>query len=81
MPKPVDCMTLEEAHQEYSSLVDKITAAYAELDSGELGNSSTPAWQAKISELAHMYAWVCDLCKRLNISVPATLWRPPHFKH
>ena len=35
MPKPVYLMTVQEAHKEYNSLMDKIRAKYEQLDSGE----------------------------------------------
>ena len=41
MPKPVFLMTVQEAHQEYSSLTDKIWAKYEQLDSGEFGSPGT----------------------------------------
>ena len=43
MPKPVYLMTVQEAHKEYDSLMDKIRAKYKQLDSGEFGLPGTPA--------------------------------------
>ena len=40
MPKPVFLMTVQEAHKEYISLMDKIRAKYEQLDSGEFGDVS-----------------------------------------
>ena len=34
MPKPVYLMTVQEAHKEYNSLMDKIRAKHKQLDSG-----------------------------------------------
>ena len=47
MPKPVHLMTVQEAHKEYSSLMDKIRAKYKQLDSGEFGSPGTPAFMLK----------------------------------
>ena len=47
MPKPVLLMTAQEAHQEYTSLTNKIRAKYEQLDSGEFGSPGTPAFDAE----------------------------------
>ena len=47
MPKPVFLMTVQEAHKEYNSLMDKIRAKYEQLDSGEFGSPGTPAFDAE----------------------------------
>ena len=44
MPKPVFLMTVQEAHKEYNSLMDKIRAKYEQLDSAEYGAVGTPAF-------------------------------------
>ena len=40
-------MTVQEAHKEYNSLMDKIRAKYKQLDSGEFGSPGTPAFDAE----------------------------------
>ena len=50
MPKPVFLMTVQEAHEEYNSLTDKIRAKYEQLDSGEFGSPGTPAFDAEACE-------------------------------
>ena len=64
MPKPVFLMTVQEAHQEYTSLTDKIRAKYEQLDSGEFGSPGTPAFDAEACELANLLARVSELCKK-----------------
>ena len=46
MPKLVFLMTVQEAHKEYSSLMEKIRAKYEQLDSGEFGSPGIPAFDA-----------------------------------
>ena len=46
MPKLVFLMTVNEAHKEYNSLIDKIHAKYELLDSGEWWSVGTPAFNA-----------------------------------
>ena len=60
-------MTVQEAHKEYNSLMDKIRAKYEQLDSGEFGSPGTPAFDAKACELAHLLAHVSELCIKLNL--------------
>ena len=43
MNNPVFLMAVQEAHKEYSSLMDQIRAKYEQLDSGEYGAVGTPA--------------------------------------
>ena len=81
MPKPVHLMTVQEAHQEFNSLIDQIRAKYELLDSGECGKVGTPACDAEISELGHLMAQMSELCGHLNLPMPKDLHRPPHFKH
>ena len=57
MPKPVYLMTVQEAHKEYSSLMDQIRAKYKQLDSVD-----TPAFKAEACELANLLAHVSQLC-------------------
>ena len=64
MPKPVFLMTVQEAHKEYNSLVDKIRAKCEQLDSGEFGSPGTPAFDAEACELANLLAHVSQLCKK-----------------
>ena len=56
MTKPVCLLTVQEAHKEYNSLMDKIRAKYEQLDSGEFGSPGTPAFDAEACELAHLLA-------------------------
>ena len=74
-------MTVQEAHQEFNSLIDQIRAKYELLDSGEYGKVGTPACDAEISELGHLMARMSELCGHLNLPMPKDLHRPPHFKH
>ena len=80
MPKPVYLMTVQEAHKEYNSLMDKIRAKYEQLDSGEFGSPGTPAFDAEACELAHLLARVSKLCIKLNLPTPEELYRPTVFK-
>ena len=81
MPKPVILMTVQEAHQEYGSLTDKIRTEYEQLDSGEFGSPGTPAFDAEACELANILACVSELCKKMNLPMPKELYRPTFFKH
>ena len=74
-------MTVQEAHQEYGSLPDKIRAKYEQLDSGEFGSPGTPAFDAEACELAHLLSRVSELCKKLHLPMPKDLYRPAFFKH
>ena len=74
-------MTVQEAHQEYTSLTDKIRAKYEQLDSGKFGSRGTPAFDAEAYELANLLARVSELCKKLNLPMPKELYRPTFFKH
>ena len=67
MPKLVFLMTVQEAHQEYNSLIDQIQAKYELLDSGECGSVGTPAFNAEYSKLAHLMACMSELCRHLNL--------------
>ena len=62
-------------------LVDQISAKFTQLDSGEFGAVGTPAFNAKMHELAVSFARMSQLCQRLGLPVPAHLHRPPFFKH
>ena len=81
MPKPFYFMTVQEAHKEYSSLMDKIRAKYEQLDSGEFGSPGTPAFDAEACELAKLLVRVSELCQKLNLPMPKELYRPTFFKH
>ena len=80
MPKPVYLMTVQEAHKEYNSLMDKIRAKYEQLDS-EFGSPGIPAFDAEDCELANLLARVRELCMKLNLPTPKELYRPTFFKH
>ena len=74
-------MTVQEAHQEYSSLTDKIQAKYEQLDSGEFGSPGTPAFDAEACELVNLLVRVSKLCQKLHLPMPKELYRPTFFKH
>ena len=78
MPK---LMTVQEAHKEYISLMDKIRAKYEQLDSGKFGSHGTPAFDAEACELANLLARVSQLCTKLSLLTPKELYRPTFFKH
>ena len=81
MPKPVFLMTVQEAHKEYSSLMDQIWAKYEQLDSGEFGSPGTPAFDDEACELANLLARVSQLCTKLNLPTPKELYRHTFFKY
>ena len=58
MPKPVFLMTVQQAHKEYSSLMDQIRTKYEQLDSGEFGSPGTPAFDDEACESANLLAHV-----------------------
>ena len=68
MSIPVSQLTVEQAHK-----ADKITAKYDQLESGEIGAVSTPAFNAKSNELAVLFAHMSQLCQRLNLPMSAQL--------
>ena len=78
---PVGQLTVAQAHQEFTKLVDQISAKFVQLDSGEFGAVGTPAFDAKMRELAVLFARMSQLCQRLGLSILAHLHRPPFFKH
>ena len=43
-PIPVGQLTVAQAYQEFTKLVDRISAKFAQLDSGEFGAVGTPAF-------------------------------------
>ena len=63
-PIPVGQLTVAQAHQEFTKLVDQISAKFAQLDSGEFGAVGTPAFNAKMHELAVSFARMSQLCQR-----------------
>ena len=63
-------MTVQEAHQEYTSLTDKIWAKYEQLDSGEFGSPGTPAFDAEACELANLLARCERTVQKLNLPMP-----------
>ena len=70
MSKPVYLMTVQEAHKECNSLMDKIRAKYEQLDLGEFGSPGTPAFDAEPCELANLLVRVSKLCIKLNLPTP-----------
>ena len=83
MSSPVSHFTVEEAHKEFNSLVDKIVAKHEQPDSGKFGAVGTPAFNAKSKsiKLASLFACVGQLWARLNLPMPAQFHRLPFFKH
>ena len=81
MPKPVNLLTVQEAHKKYSSLTDQIRAKYEQLDSANFGSHGTPEFDAEACELANLLACMSQLCQRLNLPMPKELYRPTFFKH
>ena len=74
-------MTVQEALKGYNSFTDQIRAKYKQLESGEYGAVSTPAFNAEACELANLLACVSQLCQKLNLPPPKELYRPTFFKH
>ena len=66
---PVGQLTMAQAHQEFTKLVDQISAKFGQLDSGEFGAVGTPAFDAKMHELAVLFARMNQLCQRLNLPI------------
>ena len=56
MSVPVTQLTVEEAHKEFNTLVDRIAAIYEQLDNGEFGAVGTLAFNAKSAKLASLFA-------------------------
>ena len=81
MSIPLSQLTVEQAHKEFNSLVDKIAAKYEQLDSGEFMAVGTPAFNVKSAELIVLFACMSQLCQRLNLLMPAQLHMLPLFKH
>ena len=78
MPKPVNLLTVQEAHKEYNSLMDQIQAKFEQL---EFGAVDAPAFNAEAYKLANLFALVSQLCQKLNLPPPKELYRPRFFKH
>ena len=81
MPKPVYLLNVQEAHKEYNFLMDQIWAKYEQIDSGGFGAVGTPAFNAKVCELANLLACMSQLCQKLNLPSPKELYRLMFFKH
>ena len=81
MPKLVYLLTVQEAHKEYNSLVNQIWAKYEQLDSGEFGAIGTIIFNVEACKLANLFAYMSQLCARLNLPMPKELHRPTFFKH
>ena len=80
--KPLNLLTVQEAHKEYNSLTDQIQAKYKQLDSDEYGAVGTPVFDAEACELANLLVRVIgQLCQKLNLPTPKELYRPMFFKH
>ena len=81
MPKPVYLLIVQEAHKEYNSLVNQIWVKYGQIDSGEVGTVSTPAFIAETCKLANLFTHMSQLCAKLNLPIPNELHRPTLLKH
>ena len=64
---PVSQLTVEQAHEEFNSLADKIAAKYEQLDSSKFKAVGTPAFNAQSAKLASLFAHMSQLCQRLNL--------------
>ena len=74
-------LTVDEAHTEFSKLIDQITAIDEKLKSGKFGEATSAPFITKVQELASLFAGISQLCQRLNIPMPKCLWRMPYFEH
>ena len=81
MATPVSNVTNNEAHAEFSKLVEWITNLDKELQSGKFGYAGCETFNQKVHELAVLFSRVSQLCKQLNILMPKALWWMPYFKH
>ena len=81
MATPVGNLTVDEAHTEFSKLIDQITTIDEKLKLGEFGEATSAPFIVKVQELASLFACISQLCQRLNIPMPKQLWRMPYFKH
>ena len=81
MLTPVNNLTRNKAHAEFSKLTDLIAAKNEELLSGEFSEATGDKFIMKIQELSPLYACMSQLCCQLNLPWPTNLWRPPYFKH
>ena len=77
----VNQLTIEQAHKEYNSLVDKIAAKYQQLNSAEFGVVGNLSFNAKSAKLPSLFAHMSQLCQRLHLPMPTQLHRLPCFKH
>ena len=81
MATPVSNLTVDEAHAEFSKLIDQITAIDEKLKLGKFGEATSAPFIAKVQELASLFARISQLCQWLNIPMPKQLWQMPYFKH
>ena len=70
MSIPVGQLTVEQAHKEFNSLVDKKAVKYEPFDSREIGAVGIPAFNAKSAGLASLFAHMSLLYQRLNLPMP-----------
>ena len=81
MATPVNILTVDETHAEFSKLTDLIAAKNEELLSGEYGEATSQKFITNMQELPPLYACMSQLCRHLNLPWPKNLWQPPYFKH
>ena len=58
MATPVGNLTVNEAHTEFSKLIDQITAIDEKLKSGKFGEATSAPFIAKVQELASLFAHI-----------------------
>ena len=78
---PVNQLTIDQAHKQYNSLVDKIAVKYQQLDSSKFEAVGTPGFNAKSIELASLFACMSQLCQRLHLPMPTQVHKLTFFKH
>ena len=62
MATPVGNLTVDEAHTEFSKLIDQITAIDEKLKLGEFGEATSAPFIAKVQELASLFAHALASC-------------------
>ena len=60
MSTSVNQLTVEQAHNEFNSLVHEIAAISEQLDSSRFGPVGTPILNTKSAELASLFAQLCS---------------------
>ena len=63
MSTPVDNLTVDEAHAEFSKLMDLIAAKNEELLLGKYGEATGHKFIMKVQELSPLYIRMSQLCR------------------